>query len=919
MINKLACILALLLPALAASAQVPVFTDIPSSGALRTSTVHTFLKDKSQILWIGTDKEIIAFDGNNSAHATILDDNKIPAITNAFAVTADSEILAATSAGLYLIDFSSQGEQCTRLFDKKISSANCLAVTASDSIIVGTDKGMFVISPHLKTCSEPMLQSLKIRAIVPDGQRAFLATDQGVYTIDLATKTLTLIYGPLNAATLLRDSDKLYAASNNEGLVVIDLTNGIARAIDTGEAVINQLAHDSSGNIFIATDGDGILKLAPGAVRAEPAPISHLKSNEEHNNQIYSLMIDKFDRMYIGYYLMGAEHSLLTSDTFSMMPIPGIQSGASVRAVHTEGDKLMVGTRNGAFYIDKATGHAIHITKEQLGSGLVLTIEKHNGKYAIGTYGGGLSIFDPVSRTISKYKDRDLRGSIFSLTTDKNGDMWMGTSSGVYRSDGTNTLSHIASTESGDSLSNIYTVFFDSNGRGWAASALGTYNIDTDKQVLRLSDKITDKDVRQIYETHNHDLWIVTNAGLITVYKSDLTKSDLNKVVSTITDARGVVEDEKGRVWITTTNGLYRCSPFDEALSSYGFADGIPTPMFNSGAPKISDDGILYLCHTGGLLQSDLKSAADGVLSRRKARPSFLIDSNGMRMLTETNTTEAFNVDLLSPQKMIKLSMTDAAFAGSEMARYEYSADNGASWQRIPADMNITLTPADNEFLNLTIRQIGNPLTETKVAVYNPKSYATLLWLGLSVIIILLVTGGWLYTIYIYRMKKNSDSAKADKVKRPSDDDKSDAERSSADSADNAEQENKKYAANYLSEKECAKIAKQAKTLLQETKLYTDPDLKIATIAEKIGVSSHKLSYVFSQYLHTSYYDYIYEFRVEEFKRLAQADKKQAYTLVALSEKAGFNSRATFFRAFKKFEGVTPGDYLRQLRNKETD
>lgn len=905
---------------LAGLAKAPIFIDIPSSGTLRTSTVHTFLKDSEQLLWIGTDKEIIAFDGNNSAVTAIIDNNNLPAITYAFVETANHDILAATSAGLYKIDFTQTDNKPAPLFSKKIKSANCLAVTASDSIIVGTDNGIFFISPNLKYCSAALLQPLKIRAIAPDGQHAFLATDQGVYSIDLATKRLTLIYGPFNATALLRDSDRLYAASCTDGLAVIDLTSGAAYTVDVNGAVLRQLDNDSDGNIYIATDGDGILMLRHGSTAVTQMPIGHLKSGDEHNNQIYSLMIDKFDRMHVGYYLMGAEHSLLSSDAFSMMPIPGISHGASVRAVHADGDKLMVGTRNGAFFIDNASGRSTHITKEQLGSGLVLTIEKHNGKYAIGTYGGGLSIFDPKTGSITRYGDRNLRGSIFSLSTDKNGDLWMGTSSGIYKTDGEKTISRILTTDTNDSLANIYTVFFDSSGRGWAASALGTYTIDTDKGILRPSDRITDKDVRQIYETRNHDLWVVTNSGRITVYKSDLQKSDINNLVSTITDARGVVEDEKGRVWITTTNGLYKCSPFDEALSSYGFADGIPTPMFNSGAPKIGEGGTLYLCHTGGLLTTDLKSVPDGVLSRRKARPSFVTDANGARMLSDRNSAEASRIDLLSNQKMIKLSLTDAAFAGSEMARYEYSLDNGNSWMRVGPDMNITLSPIDKATLGLKVRQIGNPLTETEFTVNNPESMSLWLWLGLSAAIILIVSAGWLYTIYVY--KKRHSAAVPGNAAESSAPDTPDAEAAGKPDAEQPdapapEQESKKYAANYLSEKECAKIAKQAKTLLQDTKLYTDPDLKIATIAEKIGVSSHKLSYVFSQHLHTSYYDYIYQFRVEEFKRLAQADKKQAYTLVALSEKAGFNSRATFFRAFKKFEGVTPGDYLRQLRAKE--
>ncbi|MCM1451991.1 MAG: helix-turn-helix domain-containing protein [Clostridium sp.] len=913
------CILTLIFaPPMFAQSKTLVFTDIPSSGALRTSTVHTFHKDSNQMLWIGTDKEIIAFDGNNSMHTSILDANGLPSTAYAFVETANSDIVAATGNGVYLIDFTSADSQYSRVLEKEIGSATCLAVTSSDSILIGTNSGFYVASPDLSHCYGPLLRTFKIKSIIPDGQRAFIATDQGVYSIDLQTKKPTLLYGPINATDLLRDGDRLYASSSTGVIAVIDINKGSSHAINCGEGIIiTEIDNDSRGNIFISTDGDGVFRLDKATETVTPFNITRLKSNDDHNRQVYAIMIDRFDRMHLGYYMMGAEHSLLKNDIFSIFDIPAAGDDLSVRAVYTDGDELMVGTRNGAFFLNKATGKTCHISKEQLGTGLVLTIEKYKGKYAIGTYGGGLAIFDPATGEIKRHHDKAVHGSVFSLSVDKSGNLWMGTSSGVIKTNGSDMLTRIEVAEEKDSLANIYSVFFDSHGRGWAASAMGTYSIDTDKSTLSLSDKITEKDVRQIYETRNHSLWVVTNSGQISVYDSDLKRSEINRLVSSISEARGVVEDDYGHIWITTANGLYRCSPFDDSLSLYGFADGIPTPMFNSGAPKISADGILYLCHTAGLLHSNLKSATDGILSRRKAHPSFIAEADGKRMLKYPKSNDAYIVELSSPQKNVKLSLTDAAFSGNEMPRYEYSTDKGGSWTHVGSDMNIPLHTAGETSVSLLVRQIGNPLTETNIAVHNPKGYANIFWFGLAISIIVIVSAGWAYTLYIYKKRhRRPDSGQSAMDNGESPSHTSQASPQPADEAQTQEAEGKKYATNYLSEKECAKIAKQVRTLLLDTKIYTDPDLKIATIADKVGVSSHKLSYVFSQHLHTSYYDYIYEFRVEEFKRLAQADKKQAFTLVALSEKAGFNSRATFFRAFKKLEGITPGDYLRQLREK---
>lgn len=93
--------------------------------------------------------------------------------------------------------------------------------------------------------------------------------------------------------------------------------------------------------------------------------------------------------------------------------------------------------------------------------------------------------------------------------------------------------------------------------------------------------------------------------------------------------------------------------------------------------------------------------------------------------------------------------------------------------------------------------------------------------------------------------------------------------------------------------------------------------LKIADLASVAKTSSNALSYVFNQYLQKSYYDYINEFRVEEFKTAIQNDKYSKYTLEALSEHCGFSSRASFFRAFKKVTGITPNEYIKNIKVSE--
>ena len=99
---------------------------------------------------------------------------------------------------------------------------------------------------------------------------------------------------------------------------------------------------------------------------------------------------------------------------------------------------------------------------------------------------------------------------------------------------------------------------------------------------------------------------------------------------------------------------------------------------------------------------------------------------------------------------------------------------------------------------------------------------------------------------------------------------------------------------------------------MRETKPYTNPDLKIQNLADLLGVSAHDLSYVFNQHLKKSYYDYVNEYRVNEFKRLSSEIDMSKYTLTALAAKCGFSSRASFFRHFKANTGITPAEFLKR-------
>ena len=130
--------------------------------------------------------------------------------------------------------------------------------------------------------------------------------------------------------------------------------------------------------------------------------------------------------------------------------------------------------------------------------------------------------------------------------------------------------------------------------------------------------------------------------------------------------------------------------------------------------------------------------------------------------------------------------------------------------------------------------------------------------------------------------------------------------------ADNVQVE-RKYRNFNMSDDECRQLLKNVEEVMRKSKAYTDPDLKLAGLASLVNTTSPALSYMFNQYLNTNYYDYINNYRIEEFKRLVSEPESEKYTLSALAAKCGFSSRASFFRYFKRATSISPSEYVKSI------
>ena len=102
-------------------------------------------------------------------------------------------------------------------------------------------------------------------------------------------------------------------------------------------------------------------------------------------------------------------------------------------------------------------------------------------------------------------------------------------------------------------------------------------------------------------------------------------------------------------------------------------------------------------------------------------------------------------------------------------------------------------------------------------------------------------------------------------------------------------------------------------SLIQTEKLYQNPELSLTEIAKKLESNTSIISKAINQGFGMNFNDFINNYRIEAVKKMFDDGAHKKSTLIGIAYDCGFNSKATFNRAFKKNTTFTPKEYLAKI------
>ncbi|MNI17538.1 HTH-type transcriptional regulator YesS [compost metagenome] len=87
-------------------------------------------------------------------------------------------------------------------------------------------------------------------------------------------------------------------------------------------------------------------------------------------------------------------------------------------------------------------------------------------------------------------------------------------------------------------------------------------------------------------------------------------------------------------------------------------------------------------------------------------------------------------------------------------------------------------------------------------------------------------------------------------------------------------------------------------------------DIALADLAKHFNLSSNYISYLIKEHIGDNFKDYLNEYRVRQAKRIISENPD--IKVNDLAGMVGCNNVNTFIRIFKKYEGISPGQYMKQ-------
>ena len=763
------------------------FKRISIDDGLSAVSVNTIMQDSQDFIWVGTQDGLNRYDGyhiktfksdqydkhslsNNYINCLHEDNGNIYIGTNGGGLSVFNKLtenFTSYKSGL-----------STKQISKNISNNYVRHITElnDNELLIATEDGLNVFDKTTKMFfvvrSYDSLFPADLKFIYKDLKNRVFIVSYGNGLFEYKPESKILIHHELPDNYLKEHKDKTPSEMMNmrcitevdgkiwcgtdEGILMFDPeTKKFEKVVEIGAQEytkynnrIISFARDKNTNfLWIGTWG-GLVKYNLNNSSYTIYNNNELDPNSLSDNKISCLIADNQQNLWIGTQDNGLNVYFPSSAKFPLYnSTNGLTNDFIYSILETSDKTIWVGTADGFYMKEPKDIEFKNVTSiiSKYESKTVLSLCKDKtGRIWIGTYGQGVIIYDPKTKTSQKLLgDDQLGGTVIKIIQTENDVMWIGTyQDGLYSVNPKTLTIRRYTVNQGLSSDKIYSLFENLSDKTlWVGTDGGGLCIlDFIKNVDRPyityfkhqenANSISSNAINNIYKDKNGFFWIATSDGLNKFdYKKKTFKVYTEKDGLPNSYIYDVIPDNKGNFWLPTNFGLANFNPNIEnengsAFKNYNTKDGIQAREFNQGASFLCSDGKILV---GGI--SGLNYFNPSELKENKIAPHSYIYSfgrQGKEIKTDSSiifkkyielsykenyfTFELIALDFISPDKnkfMYKLEGYDNEWSTPSTVRYvsytelpggNYTfkvkaTNNDGVWNEVPYEIKIKVIP----------------------------------------------------------------------------------------------------------------------------------------------------------------------------------------------------------------------------------
>lgn len=886
----------------AAAISVTDYYSITTSEGLPSNTIGAIKKDSSGFIWLGTGAGLCRFDGCEIKTYPVLAGDDIWSIEE---LDTDTLLIGTVSGFKY---FSRKTNEVSVL---DIPSTIVKAIKKIDDrrFLAGTEAGLFLVDKH--TPRQILLDSglspcNHITSIIREDKDVYwFSTADGLGRIDVRTMK-PVIYRMKDALSntnfficLTRIGNQIYLGSFNKGVFRFDMSDKKFTKVDGFEHNLIMTIEAQGNQLFVGTNGQGlkIMSLTDGSI--EIASHKEKIRNTISSNTITSFLYDN-GIQWVGTQFGGVSYTPSTKARFFCYSKNDFYTADyKVRSFYMfpDGNKL-IGTRAGLFHVSEKDGtvrkYSLENHSSKLRSNIILFINKVDDKILIGTYGGGMHVFDEKTLQLGDLSEEEpfLYGCFFHFTQDKAGHLWIASQEGLYQStaDGHilkkyDTMNSLLTTNA------VFYVYADSMDRLWIGTKFGLFLMDIKSGKLRtdcFGTPITDE-VKCIIEDSHKDIWVCSRSGLYRIGE-DLQVADHFTKENLLPDDQvmSILEDRQGNYWIATCEEVVKYTPSENKHCTYQMQNEIDDLDFNNAVVMFADSTVWWT-NEGGLIYTSEKNIS--VTKKLAANPTITSCYVGDVEYDFPYMDQSRGIVLPESGNSIRFKFSNLDYSLPNANVYEYRLEGyDKDWIKQNGVNEVTYKdlPSGKYVFKLRVPD-GDVMTEQQTVVVVRKSYSFLIGLFLVAVLIAILIVYFSSKIWKLKRRMTNERIILSTVK-----------------------EQGKAKKTVLPEVKVNSLLDNLLSYMENEKPYLSAKLNISDVSMKLDCTEIELSQLLNNHLNVNFSNFINTYRVNEIKHRLRFVNLSKYTLKALSEQCGFSSKTTFYRVFKNVTGMTPLEYCKR-------